>query len=75
MRQLLGPTIGFFAGVSIILFRRIIVAYLEKTYEKFPKYDDGVRTFDIRFKVKSIYVVILGLIISMFSIIGFVNAL
>ena len=73
MRQLLGPTIGFFVGVSIILFRRIIIAYLEKSYEKFPKYDDGVKTFDIGFKVKPIFVIVLGLIISMFSIIGFMN--
>lgn len=74
MKHLLGPTIGFFVGVSIMLFRNVIVSFLEKSYEKFPRYDDGIKTLKFRFKIRPIFIVVLGLIISVFSIIGFMSA-
>ncbi len=74
MKHFLGPTIGLFIGLSIILFRKIIAALLENSYEKFPKYNDGIKTFKIRFKVRPAFIAILGLLISVFSIIGFINA-
>jgi ABC-type lipoprotein release transport system permease subunit len=73
--MLLGPIIGFLIGISLVLFRNRIASFLQEAFEKFPKSDGGITAFDIRFEVRPVFVVALGLVISFFSIIGLLASL
>jgi hypothetical protein len=71
MKELLGPLIGLFVGVSLILFRKRTASLIEKAYKRLPKYEDGVRAFDVKFEVRPMLVLVLGLIIGIFSVMSF----
>ena len=43
--EMIGPMIGLFWGVCLIIFRKTISNYITKGYEKFPKYEYGVKTW------------------------------
>ena len=75
MRQLFGPIIGFLVGITMVFFRNRIASFLEDTFMRFPKSDDGIKAFNIRFEVRPGFVVTLGLVISLFSILGFLSML
>jgi len=60
-------------GILAIIYRRKVSLFIQKTYEKFPKYEDGVKAFKISFTVRPVFITILAVIwilISLMSLIG-----
>ena len=43
---------------------------LQKSYEKFPKYEDGVKSLNMKFTIRPIFITILESIILIVSIVG-----
>ena len=61
------------AGILAIIYSRNVCRYIQKVYEKFPKYEDGVKAFKISFTVRPISITILAaiwILISLISLIG-----
>ena len=75
MQDLVGPCVGVLAGLVLIRFREPISIFLEKFYRKFPKYEDGIKTLNVRFEVRPVFVTSLGIIIILFSAISFLTLL
>jgi hypothetical protein len=71
MGDLVGPCIGVLVGLALISFREFIGVFLENSYQKFPKYTDGIKAFNIRFKVGPVFIMFLGIIVILFSVISF----
>lgn len=72
-RNIMGPIIGFLVGLGLILFRNAVSHFIEKAYKSFPQNKDAIKTYNIKFNVRPIFVAILGVIISFFSLIGFLK--
>ena len=66
-----GPIIGFLFGLILIFFRRSIASFIEKTYKCFPQNTGAIKTYNIKFELRPVFLAILGVIISLFSLIAF----
>jgi hypothetical protein len=66
---------GIIIGIALIVFRKKVCVFLQKTYEKFPKYEDGIKTFNIKFTVRPFFITILGSIIIFMSIVGLIQVI
>jgi hypothetical protein len=66
------PIIGIVFGICLICFRRVIAVFLEKAFEKVPQYREGVKTLEISYKVRPVFIAVFGAIISLFSMFGLV---
>jgi hypothetical protein len=75
MVTLIGPLISFIVGILVIIFRKKIGLYIQKSYESFPQYKDGVQTFKMQFSVKPVYIIVVGTIICLFSFISLIASL
>ena len=75
MVTIIGPLISFIVGIIVIIFRNKICLYIQKSYENFPQYKDGVKTFKMQFSVKPVYIVVVGIIICLFSTISLIISL
>lgn len=75
MENLWMPLASFIFGLLIILFRKRMGKYITKAYEKFPKYEDGVKEFNISFNVRPAYVAAMGVIICLVSLLGLIARL
>jgi len=75
MVSIIGPLISLIVGILVIIFRNKIGLYIQKSYESFPQYKDGVKTFKMKFSVKPAYIVIVGIIIFFFSFISLIASL
>ena len=64
----LAPIIGLIIGIIIIIFRTNVCEYLQKTYENFPQNKEAVESLNIKFTIRPIFITILGVIISLFSL-------
>jgi hypothetical protein len=73
MIKLLPPLFGLAMGISMIYFRRIIAVLIEKGYEKFPHYKYGAKTLGVSFKVRSVFILVLGVIYSLFSLFSLIG--
>ena len=69
------PLISFIVGILSIIFRNKICLYVQKSYENFPQYKDGVQTFKMQFSVRPVYIVVVGIIICLFSFISLIASL
>ncbi len=49
------PINGIIFGIVLIVFRKKICILLQKSFENFPKYEDGVKTLNIRFTIRPIF--------------------
>jgi hypothetical protein len=61
---------GIIFGVVLIVFRKKVCMLLQKTYENFPKYDNGVKALNMKFTIRPIFITILGGLIVPVSIVG-----
>ena len=75
MEKILMPLASFIFGLLIIFFRKKVGKYITKAYEKFPKYENGVKAFNISFSVRPVYVAIMGVIICVVSLLGLIASL
>ena len=60
-------------GILAIIYRQKVSIFIQKTYEKFPKYEDGIKACKISFTVRPVFITILAVIwilISLMSLIG-----
>jgi len=72
MMQYLGPIEGFIIGVLLIVYRNKVSNWLQKGFEKFPKYDDGVKALNMKFSVRPHFIIIMGVLFVLISISGFI---
>ena len=74
MDNLLGPVLGFIIGFLIVIFGEKAIRYRTWLYQKFAKYQDAIKTLNLRLEAKPYFVGILGFVILLFGIVGvFVN--
>jgi hypothetical protein len=71
----LAPLSGTAIGILLILFRDRVCLFLENVYEKFPKYEDGVKMLNLKFSVRPIFVIVFAILIILFSLTGFIVSL
>lgn len=71
MFNLFLPLIGVLVGILIIIFRIAISNAIRVSYEKMPKFEDGVKSLNLRFELRPIFIAILGIVILCFSAVGF----
>lgn len=70
---LMSPMLGFVIGLCLIMFKEKVSQFLRKVFEKFPKYEDGAKSLNMRFEVHPGYITILGLIFILIAIGGFLE--
>jgi len=71
MIQYLGPFQGFIIGLCLIIFRKKVSQFIQKAFEKFPKYEEGINSQNVKFEVRPIHITIIGLIFLFIAIAGF----
>jgi hypothetical protein len=71
MIKYLGPLQGVIIGLCLIFFRKTVTQILQKAFEKFPKYEDGAKALNMKFEVRSGYIIILGFIFIIVALAGF----
>ena len=71
MVKYLGPIEGLIIGICLIVFSKKVGLFLQKSFDKFPKYKDGVETFNIKFEVRPVFIVIIGFIFVAIGLAGF----
>jgi len=71
MVKYLGPLQGLIVGLCLIIFKEKISLLFQKAFEKFPKFEDGVNSLNMNLEVRSVHVMIIGLIFIAISIAGF----
>jgi hypothetical protein len=72
MHKFAGPVIGIALGIFITIFRKNLSKFIERFYNKFPKYENGVKTFNLHFVIRPLFVGAFGLVIIGFSVISFI---
>ena len=70
MVDIFTPILGIIWGGLIIIFRNRLSVYLERFYNKFPKYKNGIKTFNLEFKIKPYFFGALGSVIIIYSVLG-----
>jgi hypothetical protein len=65
--------IPIIAGILAIIYRRKVSLFIQKAYEKFPKYEDGVKAFNINFSVRPGFITILAVIWILISLMSFIG--
>ena len=71
--SIIQSTVPIIAGILAIIYRQKVSIFIQKAYERFPKYEDGVKAFKISFTVRPVFITILAVIwilISLMSLIG-----
>lgn len=71
MLKYLGPLQGFIIGLCLIIFNKKLSHMIQKTFEKFPQYEDGVKSLNIKFEMRPGYITVLGLIFILIAIVGY----
>jgi len=69
----LGPLRGVALGLVFIMFRKQIASGLTKFYEKFPKWEEGVKILNLKFTVRPIFILLFGSIIIFVSIVALIK--
>ena len=69
--EYIGPIQGFIIGLCLIIFKEKISQLLKKAFEQFPKYEDGAKSLNMKFKVHPGYITLLGLFFIFIAIAGF----
>ena len=64
------PINGIIFGVVLIVFRKKVCMLLQKLFEYFPKYENGIKTLNMKFTIRPIFITILGGLIVLVSIVG-----
>ena len=63
------PINGIILGIVLVVFRKKVCELLQKSYEKLPKYEDGVKALNMKFTIRPIFITILGSLILIISIV------
>ena len=71
--SILQSTVPVIIGILAIIYRRKVSLFIQKAYEKFPKYEDGVKAFKISFTVRPIFITILAAIWILISLISLIT--
>jgi len=71
MIKYLGPFQGLIIGLCLIIFRKTVAQFLKKAFEKFPKYEDGAQSLNMKFEVRPSYLIVLGLFFILIALAGF----
>jgi hypothetical protein len=70
MKEYVGPIQGIVVGVLLIVFRDKVAIFLRKSVERFPKYKDGEKTFNLKYSIRPIFIIILGVLFILISCYG-----
>ena len=70
MKEYVGPIQGIIVGILLIVLRCKISIFLRKSVEKFPKYKDGEITFNLKYGIRPIFIIILGALFILISCYG-----
>ncbi|MCP3875588.1 MAG: hypothetical protein GY699_20845 [Desulfobacteraceae bacterium] len=73
--EYLGPLQGLVTAFVLIIFRKKVSELIQKAFERFPKYEDGVKAMNVSFKVKPSHITIIALMFLFISILGFFEIL
>jgi hypothetical protein len=65
------PGIGIIIGILIIIFRKKISRNIEKYYQRFPKYNEGVKSLKLKLSIRPLFIGAIGYILIFFSIYSF----
>ena len=55
----------------MIIFKEKVSQLIQKAFEKFPKYEDGIKSLNMKFEVRSSYIAVLGVVFVLIAIAGF----
>lgn len=69
----LGPIKGIILGSLFIIFRNQVARGLTKFYQKFPKWEEGVKILNLSFTVKPVYTTMLGAAIVLVSVVALIQ--
>ena len=61
---------GILLGICLIIFREKISKFITNVYEKFPKYENGVKDLNLKFELRPIYIAFLGICVCIVSILS-----
>ena len=67
MKEYIGPIQGIIVGILLIVFRCKVSILLRKSVERFPKYKDGEETFNLKYGIRPIFIIILGALFILIS--------
>lgn len=70
MLNKLQPLVLVIASAMMIVFRQKVSKFIEIVFTKFPKYKDGVETFNFRPSVRPSLIGLLGVVLLLFAITG-----
>ena len=68
--EYLGPLQGFITAIVLFIFREKVSVLVQKGFERFPKYEDGVKSMNVSFEVRPSHIVIISLMFLFISILG-----
>jgi hypothetical protein len=69
----LGPLKGLILGLLFIIFRNQVARGLTKFYQKFPKWEEGVKILNLNLSVKPVYITMLGAVIIVVSVVALIQ--
>jgi hypothetical protein len=64
------PINGIIFGVVLIVCRKKVCMLIQKFFEIFPEYENGVKALNMKFTIRPIFITILGGLIVLLSIVG-----
>ena len=69
--EYLGPLQGFITAIVLFIFREKVSVLVQKGFEHFPKYEDGVKSINVSFEVRPSHIVVISLMFLFISVLGF----
>jgi len=66
-------SVSIIVGILAIIYRRKVSLFIQKVYERFPKYEDGVEAFKINFSIRPVFITILAAIWILISLISLIT--
>ena len=73
--EYLGPLQGFITAIVLFIFREKVNVLVQKGFEHFPKYEDGVKSINVSFEVRPSHIVVISLMFLFISVLGFFTVL
>ncbi|WPD24831.1 MAG: hypothetical protein SD837_09745 [Candidatus Electrothrix scaldis] len=62
MQEYLVPIRALVIGLLLIFFKKKVSQLIPKTFEKFPKYEEGAKVLKVKFEVNPNYIAVLGVV-------------
>ena len=73
--EYLGPLQGLLAAVILFVFKKKISEFVQKSFKRFPKYEDGAEAMNVSFEVRPSHIIIIASLFLFISIAGFLAIL